>query len=156
MTVLGTDARLQGPQPGVELHPPEALDELLPRADFVVVTTPDTPKTRGMFHAGRFARMKPSASLINVGRGACVVLEELVAALRAGRIAGAALDVFETEPLPRDHALWTMPGVIITPHVASHDAPFVAERRTSVIVENCKRFAGRQPLINVVDKREMF
>ena len=157
MTTLGVDPRLEvAPDYLDELHPPDGLDSVLPRADFVVITTPDTPHTRGMMNAGRFALMKPTAYLVNVGRGACVVLQDLVGALNSGALAGAGLDVFETEPLPQGHPLWTTPGVMITPHVGSRDAPHLPERRTHVFLENCRRFSRGQSLINVVDKGNRF
>ena len=157
MNTIGVDPRLkEGPQYLDELHPPELLDDVLPRADFVVITTPDTPQTRGMMNARRFRLMKPSSFLINVGRGVCVVLEDLVAALDTGEIAGAGLDVFEVEPLPSDHPLWTTPGVLIPPHIASRDAPHVPERRTQLFIENCRRFGMGESLVNVVDKRSRF
>ena len=99
--------------------------------------------------------MKPSAYLINVGRGAIVELSALVDALRAGEIAGAALDVFEVEPLPAHHSLWGFPNVILTPHVAGY-SPQIAERHLGVLVENLRRFAAGEPLLNVVDKREWY
>src|SRR6202011_6030827 len=111
--VLATDARRATAPDGVaELHKPEALDELLPRADFVILTVPHTPATEGFFNRGRFQKMKPSAYFINIGRGMTTRLDDLVAALNAKEIAGAALDVFEQEPLPAEHALWAMPGVL--------------------------------------------
>jgi phosphoglycerate dehydrogenase-like enzyme len=139
-----------------ELYGPEKLDDLLPRADFVVITTPETPQTRGMMNSKRFNLMKSGSFLINVGRGACVVLDDLVAALRSGKIAGAGLDVFEVEPLPPEHPLWGIPNVLITPHVAAENAPHLAERRTQIVVENCRRFARGEPLVNVVDKQNRF
>ncbi|MDA2938154.1 D-2-hydroxyacid dehydrogenase [Acidobacteria bacterium AH-259-A15] len=139
-----------------ELHGPEKLEDVLPRADFLVITTPDTPQTRGMMNAKRFNLMKSSAFLINVGRGVCVVLEALLQALRSGKIAGAALDVFEVEPLPVEHPLWKMPNVLITPHIAAHKAPYLAERRTRILIGNCQRFARGEPLVNVVDKGSRF
>jgi phosphoglycerate dehydrogenase-like enzyme len=87
-------------------------------ADVIVNCTPLTPDTRGMFNASFFSAMKPSAYFINVGRGESVVTDDLVSALQARRLAGAALDVTDPEPLPRNHTLWRMPNVIITPHVA--------------------------------------
>ena len=95
--------------------------------------------------------MKTSAYLINIGRGATVVLDDLVSALRDGDIAGAALDVFQVEPLPADHPLWTAPGVLITPHVAG-SGPYLEERRAEVFLDNCVRFSEGRPLRNVVDK----
>lgn len=156
MKVIGVDARLREAPPGVaELHPPESLDTLLPSADFVIVTVPETPETQGMFAADRFRLMKPSAYFINIGRGATVVLDDLTSALQNGEIAGAALDVFQTEPLPADHPLWTAPGALITPHVAAA-GPDLDERRTELFVDNCVRFNGGRPLRNVVDKARWF
>src|SRR6202012_878505 len=121
MKVLATGARrTEAPAGGTELHKPEALDELLPRADFVILTVPHTPATEGFFNRARFQRMKRSAFFINIGRGMTTRLDDLVAALRAGEIAGAALDVYEQEPLPPAHPLWSMPNVLLTPHVAMH------------------------------------
>ncbi len=100
--------------------------------------------------------MKQSAYLINVGRGAIVDLEDLTAALRAGEIAGAALDVFEIEPLPAEHPLWSMADkVILTPHVAGY-SPHIAERHLGVLLENVRRFVRGEALVNVVDKAQWF
>jgi phosphoglycerate dehydrogenase-like enzyme len=99
--------------------------------------------------------MKRSAFFINIGRGLTTRLDDLVDALRAGEIAGAGLDVFEQEPLPADHPLWTMPGVLITPHTAGF-GPHLDERRFAVLLDNCRRFAAGQPLRNVVDKANWF
>jgi phosphoglycerate dehydrogenase-like enzyme len=82
-------------------------------------------------------------------------LDDLVAALQAGEIAGAALDVFEQEPLPADHPLWTTPGVLLTPHIAGH-GPYLDERRFEILLDNARRFLGGQPLRNVVDKTNWF
>ena len=121
MTVLGVDPRLPAPSAGVsELHRPDDLLEVLPRGDFVIVTVPETPETQGMFGRAQFRAMKSSGYFINIGRGATVILDDLVDALRAGEIAGAGLDVFQIEPLPAGHPLWSMPGVLITPHVAGN------------------------------------
>ena len=143
MTVLGTDARRTMAPAGVaELHRPEALDELLPRADFVILTVPHTPATEGFFDRARFQRMKPTAFFINIGRGMTTKLDDLVTALKAGEIAGAALDVYEQEPLPRDHRLWTLPNVLLTPHMAGH-GPYLDDRRYEIMVDNCRAFARR-------------
>jgi phosphoglycerate dehydrogenase-like enzyme len=156
MTVLATDARRASPPPGVaELHKPEALDELLPRADFVILTVPHTPATEGFMHRARFQRMKPSAFFINIGRGMTTKLDDLVAALNAGEIAGAALDVFEQEPLPSEHPLWTAPNVLITPHMAGW-GPYLDDRRYQIMIDNCRAFLGNKPLRNVVDKGSWF
>src|ERR671930_1104198 len=117
VTGVGRGARPADPDLG-EVHAAGELAALLPDADYVVVAAPLTDGTRGSFDAKAFARMKPSARLINVGRGPIVVEEDLVAALHKGQIAGAALDVFLTEPLPSDHPLWTAPNVIVSPHMS--------------------------------------
>jgi phosphoglycerate dehydrogenase-like enzyme len=154
--VIGVDPRRREPPPGVaELHGPDALDSLLPRADFVILTVPHTPATEGFMHRARFQRMKPSAFFINIGRGMTTRLDDLVQALRAGEIAGAGLDVFEQEPLPSDHPLWTMRGVLITPHTAGY-GPYLDERRFEILLDNCRRFVAGQPLRNVVDKSSWF
>ena len=154
--VLATDARRASPPEGVaELHKPEALDDLLPRADFVILTVPHTPATEGFFNRARFQKMKPSAFFINIGRGMTTRLDDLVAALEAKEIAGAALDVFEVEPLPADHPLWTMPNVLLTPHMAGH-GPYLDDRRFDILAENCRRFAAGKPLRNEVDKTAWF
>ncbi len=156
MTVLATDARRTAAPPGVaELHKPEALDTLLPRADFVILTVPHTPSTEGFMHRARFQRMKPSAFFINIGRGMTTKLDDLVAALKAGEIAGAALDVYEQEPLPADHPLWTMPNVLMTPHMAGY-GPYLDDRRYQIMADNCRAFLDGKPLRNVVDKASWF
>jgi phosphoglycerate dehydrogenase-like enzyme len=99
--------------------------------------------------------MKPSAYLINIGRGAIVNLDDLVAALEAQEIAGAGLDVFEIEPLPSNHPLWKFPNVILTPHVAGQ-SPRIAERHLNLLLDNVRRFVRGEPLVNVVDKRRWF
>jgi len=156
MTVLATDARRTLPPPGVtELHKPEELDELLPRADFVILTVPHTPSTEGFMNRASFQRMKPSAFFINIGRGMTTKLDDLVAALNAGEIAGAALDVYEQEPLPAEHPLWTMPNVLMTPHMAGY-GPYLNDRRYDIVVDNCRAFLEGKRLRNVVDKSSWF
>src|SRR5262249_43953232 len=119
--VIGVDARRRDAPPGVmKLDGVAALGSLLPHPHFVLLTLPHTPETEGFMGRARFARMKRSAFFINIGRGRTTRLDDLVAALRAGEIAGAALDVYEQEPLPADHPLWTTPNVLMTPHTAGH------------------------------------
>jgi phosphoglycerate dehydrogenase-like enzyme len=156
MTVLATDARRTVAPDGVaELHRPEALDELLPRADFVILTVPHTPVTEGFFNRVRFQRMKQTAFFINIGRGMTTKVDDLVAALKAGEIAGAGLDVYEQEPLPSEHPLWTLPNVLLTPHMAGH-GPYLNDRRYQIMVDNCRAFAAGHALRNVVDKASWF
>ena len=133
----------------------DRLPELLRESDFVVIAAPHTPETVKLFRRAQFRQMKPSAYLINIGRGAIVDLQDLVAALRAAEIGGAGLDVYETEPLPSDHPLWRMPNVILTPHVAGN-SPRIAERHLGVLLENVRRFARGEALTTVVDKRRWF
>jgi phosphoglycerate dehydrogenase-like enzyme len=158
MRVLGCDPRAKEKPEGMEdLFPPEQLDERLAEADFVIITTPETPQTKGMFNAARFARMKRGCYLVSISRGTCVVTDDLVAALRSGQLAGAGLDVVDPEPLPPDHPLWALPGVLLTPHVAISGSENVwLERRDALVVENAGRFARGEPLLNVVDKANWF
>jgi len=156
MHVIGIDARRASTPEGVnELFPPETLDTQLPRADFVIMTIPHTPATEGLMNRERLRRMKSSAFLINIGRGMTVRLDDLVAALHAGEIAGAALDVYEIEPLPETHALWSAPNVLLTPHTAGF-GPYLNDRRLDILLDNCRRFAASEPLRNVVDKSTWF
>jgi phosphoglycerate dehydrogenase-like enzyme len=156
MHVMGVDARRREAPPGVsKLDGPDALDSLLPLADFVILTVPHTPATEGFMNRARFQRMKRTGFFINIGRGMTTRLDDLVAALRAGEIAGAALDVYEQEPLPADHLLWTTPGVLMTPHMAGH-GPYLDERRFEIVLDNARRFLGGQALRNVVDKTNWF
>lgn len=156
MRVLGVDERRRDAAPGVaELHRADELDALLPQADFVVLTVPHTPETEGLMNRARFRAMNRQAYFINIGRGMTTRLDDLVAALEAGEIAGAGLDVFEEEPLPQGHKLWTMPGVLLTPHVAGY-GPYLDERRFAIILDNCRRFLGGEELRNRVDKARWF
>jgi len=156
MRVVAVDARLTDAPPEVSrLDSPERLPELLVESDFVVIAAPHTPETEKLFNRALIALMKRSAYLINIGRGAIVDLNDLTAALTANEIAGAALDVFEIEPLPEDHPLWDMENVIITPHIAGC-APPVAGRHLEVLLDNIGRFVRNEPLRNVVDKSMWF
>ncbi|GAA4241935.1 D-2-hydroxyacid dehydrogenase [Actinomadura meridiana] len=134
------------------IHPMDRLDEAFAGADYVVLAAPLTDQTRGMIDATALARMRPSTRLVNVGRGALVVQDDLVTALRAGRIAGAALDVFEDEPLPRTSPLWDMPNVIVSPHM-SGDVVGWRNELVRLFADNLERHLSGRPLRNVVDKR---
>jgi len=156
MRVLAVDPyQMSGPE-GVEaVWGLDQLPRLLGESDFVVVAAPHTPETEGMFQRAQFQQMKPSGYFINIGRGAIVSLQGLNAALDAGELAGAALDVFEIEPLPPEHPLWKQPNVILTPHVAACSVR-LAERHLSVLLNNIHSFATGQPLENVVRKAKWF
>jgi phosphoglycerate dehydrogenase-like enzyme len=157
MRVLAVDPVQTQAPPGVSaLWPVERLPELLAQSDYVVIAAPHTPQTARMFRREQFRQMRPTAYLINIGRGATVDLDDLVAALQADEIAGAALDVFETEPLPEDHPLWRMPArVILTPHVAGY-SPRIAARHLEVLLDNVGRFVRNEPLRNTVNKALWF
>lgn len=130
--------------------PPEALRELAAQADLVFVCVPLTPATERMCDERFFAALKPGARLINVARGKVVDTAALLAALKSGRLAGAGLDVTDPEPLPPDHELWTLPQVIVTPHVAASSAE-AGERQRLLFRENLRRFAAGEALLSVVD-----
>lgn len=156
MHVIAIDPRVPEPPEGVhELHRPEALDEQIGRGDFVIMTAPQTPAMEGLMNAERLARMKPTGVLINIGRGVNVVLDDLADALYAGAIGGAALDVFEIEPLPEGHRLWKAPNFLMTPHVAGA-GPYLEDRRLQLLIENCRRLRDGEELVNVVDKKNWF
>jgi phosphoglycerate dehydrogenase-like enzyme len=127
-----------------------AWHELLPEADYVVSTLPLTPETRGMFGATELRRMKPSAWLLNVGRGATVDEPALLAALHDGTIGGAAIDAWVEEPLPPDHPAWTTPNLIIWPH-HSGSSPENTRRGLDLFADNVRRFVRGEELLNVVD-----
>ncbi len=133
------------------VHAQQRLPHLLPEADYVIITAPLTSETRGLFDASAFEAMQPSACLVNVGRGPIVRTDALLDALQSGRIAGAALDVFEQEPLPAEHPLWDQPNVMISAHMAGD---FIGWRRAlgTQFVRNFKRWQTGEPLHNLVDK----
>ena len=128
------------------------LHAALPAADFVVLTLPLTKDTRHLVGEAELQKMKKTAILVNIGRGGLVDEEALVRALQEGTIAGAGLDVFETEPLPEDSPLWEMENVIITPHMAG-DTPHYDERALEIFLENLRRYVKGEPLTHVVDKQ---
>lgn len=139
----------------VAVHAHQDLNAVLPEADYVVIVVPLTDETRGLFGAAQLGAMKPTARLINVARGAVLDEAALVEALRTRQIAGAALDVTATEPLPGDSPLWTMPGVIVSPHM-SGDFVGYPDVLVSAFIDNFRRFRAHQPLLNVVDKASGF
>jgi phosphoglycerate dehydrogenase-like enzyme len=134
------------------MYGPEQLPERLPHADVVVLTVPLSQATRHMIGEAELRAMKPSAYLINIGRGGTVDEQALVRALRAGWIAGAGLDVFAEEPLPPESPLWDMENVIVTAHYAGM-TPRYNERAMAIFLDNLRRFRAGAPLRNLVDKR---
>jgi phosphoglycerate dehydrogenase-like enzyme len=158
MSVRGVDRfpeKVRAPERVLSVEPVTRLPELLAWSDFAVIAAPHTPETQGLFDAKMLGHLRPGSYLINVGRGAIVVLDDLVAALKAGSLAGAALDVYEVEPLPPEHPLWDFPNVILTPHTAGYSS-VIAARHLGLLVENVGRFARGEPLKNVVDKALWF
>jgi phosphoglycerate dehydrogenase-like enzyme len=127
------------------------LSKVLPEADYLLVVAPRTPQTEGLIGRDAIALLKPSARVINVGRGATVDQKALRKALEEGRIAGAALDVFDIEPLPKDDPMWDTPGLLISPHIAGDH---VGWRRDAadLFTDNLRRWMAGEPLLNVVDK----
>ncbi len=134
-----------------ELFPPNELLRMLPECDFVVLAVPLTPETKGLIGEAELKAMKPTAHIINVARGPVIRQDILIQALKEGWIAGAALDVFETEPLPPESELWALPNVIISPHNAGHWDRYPAVV-TDFFCENLKRFLAGDELINIIDK----
>ncbi|WP_328538609.1 D-2-hydroxyacid dehydrogenase [Streptomyces sp. NBC_00344] len=152
LSSLGVDTALVGRTARGDVHGPDELNQLLGRADWVICAAPLTGTTRGMFDARAFAAMRPSAHFINVGRGALVVEDDLSDALGKRRLAGAALDVFEEEPLPPDSPLWDVPGLIISPHM-SGDTIGWRDDLGEQFLELYDIWANGNPLPNVVDKK---
>jgi phosphoglycerate dehydrogenase-like enzyme len=152
MRVIGVRRDASRPAPGVErVVPPERFAEVVPEADFLAVTAALTPKTKGLVSAEVIRLLRPSAWVVNIARGPIIDEAALIAALRERRIGGAALDVFDTEPLPADSPLWKLDNAILTPHV-SNSSPRVIERSLALVVENVRRFKAGEPLLNVVDR----
>jgi len=148
----GIARRARDSDPDFEaVHDNSAIPEQLGLADFVVIAAPLTPATKGLFDAQAFRAMKPTARLINIGRGPIVQTDDLVAALEKGEIAGAGLDVFEEEPLPSDHPLWSMDNVLITAHMAG-DFIGWTEALTEQFLKNYANWQRGESLFNVVDK----
>jgi phosphoglycerate dehydrogenase-like enzyme len=133
-----------------EVHTVEALPELLPRADAVVVALPGTPATKGLFDREMIGRMRAGAIFVNIGRGSVVDEAALIEALLSGHLAGAALDVFAREPLPLDSVLWDLPNVLLSPHTAAQSVR-ENERIVELFLDNLRRYLVGEPLRNRVD-----
>ncbi len=149
MKVIGTNA--VPPAPCVaEFYPPDRMQEMLPLADVLVLSVPHTPQTEKMIGKSELDLLKPGAFLINIARGAVLDEEALIEALRSGHLSGAALDVFEEEPLPETSPLWDMENVLVSPHSAS-TSDRENERLTELFCDNLQRFLAGQPLRNVLN-----
>jgi phosphoglycerate dehydrogenase-like enzyme len=155
MRVIGIRRRPEiAAVPGVDrIVGPERMPEVAAEADYLVVATPLTAATRGLVSRDVIARLRPTAWVINIARGAVIDEAALLEACRAGRIGGAALDAWWEEPLPADSQWWSLENVIVTPH-ASNSSPRLRERSLTLLLENVGRFKRGEPLLNVVDKRE--
>ena len=137
---------------GVErVYPPDQADEVLRQSDFVLLLLPSTAETRGYMSAARLKSMKPTAYVLNFGRGDLIVDDVLIDAVKAGVIAGAVLDVFRTEPLPREHPFWVTPGITVLPHIGGLH-PERDRIVASLWIENLRRFLEGRELREVVDK----
>jgi phosphoglycerate dehydrogenase-like enzyme len=144
------------PRPGDEhvdrVYQTDELRQMLPECDYVVVAAPLTPDTKGLIGTWEFAAMKPEAVIINVGRGPVIDEAAMVEALRSGQIRGAALDVFEVEPLPRESPLWTMENVLLSPHCTDNTIGWLDDA-ANFFMEQFARWRNGEPLQNIVDKR---
>ncbi len=151
MRVIGLNRTGAGHYPHVdELVSIDALGDRLSEADAIVISLPLTDATRGLIDAAAIARIKPGATLVNIGRGAVVDEPALIAALRVGRLGGAALDVFANEPLDADSALWDLPNVLVSPHTAALSLR-ENERIVALFAENLRRYVRGDDLLNRVD-----
>ncbi|NUO45347.1 MAG: D-2-hydroxyacid dehydrogenase [Streptomyces sp.] len=152
LKALEVTTALVGRTPRTGVHGPDDLDRLIARADWIIAAAPLTEQTYGMFDARRFGVMQPSARFINIGRGGLVVEDALAEALRRRWIAGAALDVFEHEPLGPDSPLWQVPDLIVSPHM-SGDTVGWRDELGAQFLELYERWEAGKPLLNVVDKK---
>jgi glyoxylate/hydroxypyruvate reductase len=159
MTVLGVKRTIDGIDPATlhlhEVYAPDRLREVLRRAEYLVLITPHTDETEHMIGTAELALLPPGAVLINIGRGALVDEPALIAALQSGQLGGAALDVFDPEPLPEASPLWDMPNVLVSPHSGS-TSDHENERLTDLFCENLRRFLADEPLLNVLNLETLY
>lgn len=135
-----------------QVFPPAALHDLLRASDYILIAAPNTPETRGMINKAAFDAMKPNAVVINVGRGPVIVESALIEALETRQIRGAALDVFDHEPLPAGHPFYRLQNVLLSPHCADHTEGWI-ELAVQMFVRNFHHFIKGEPLENLVDKQ---
>ena len=129
---------------------PARLDDFLPRADHVLVAVPATPETRNLVSRERLMRMKPGAGIVNIGRAATVDYDAVTELLGSGRLSGAILDVFDPEPLPPESPLWSVPNLMVMPHVSADDGDTYVETTLGIFLDNMRRFVAGEKLHNVV------
>lgn len=139
-----------------ELHETANLQTVLGEADYVVLTLPGTPETRHLLDRESLAAIKPGAYLVNIGRGSVIDEAALVESLENGHLSGAALDVFEVEPLPEDSPLWTMENVIVSPHSTDVVPELVNGLQVDLFCENLRRYLGGEPLVNILNKELLY
>ena len=152
LRVIGTRRRPEPMTNVAKVLPPERTDEVLAESDFVLLLLPATTQTDSFINAERLAHMKPSAWLLNFGRGHVIKDDDLIAAVKTKKIAGAVLDVFRQEPLPADHPFWTTEGIIVLPHIGGPH-PQRDQIVARLFVENLRRFLDGKPLNEVVDRK---
>ena len=151
MKVIATrNSSREGPPFVAKVGLPNELPMMIGEADIVVNATPLTAETTGLFNAAMFARMKPKAIFINIARGESVVTADLIAALQSGKLGGAGLDVVDPDPLPKASPLWTLPNVVITPHIGSF-SELRQERAWIMMREDMRRFVAGEKMLSVVD-----
>jgi phosphoglycerate dehydrogenase-like enzyme len=160
MRVLGVKRTVREDDPARdhadELYTTDRLHEALAEADYVAITLPGTPETHHLMDEDAIAAIKPGAYFSNVGRGSVVDEGALVEALRRGHLSGAALDVFEVEPLPPESPLWELHNVIISPHATDVVPSLINRRQTDLFCENLRRYLEGEPLLNVLDKKLLY
>ncbi len=139
-----------------ELYTTRDLHPALQEADYVVVTLPGTPETYRLLNAEAISAMKPGAYFVNVGRGKVVDEGALIEALKSGQLSGAALDVFEEEPLPRESPLWNLENVIVSPHSTDNVPGLTNELQTELFCDNLRRYLNGEPLRNELDKKLLY
>ena len=143
---------MAGPHPAIdEMRTTAEIDSLLPQADYVFISLPATPDTVSLFDRARIARMKPGAGVINVGRASAMDYHALAEALEDGNLSGAIIDVFDPEPLPAGSPLWSVPNLIVTPHVSADDGDNYVPITLDIFLNNMRRYIEGEPLQNLVD-----
>lgn len=151
MDVVAYNRSGEGSEPGIRVLPLDKVAETLPAADSIILCVPETAATRGIISANLIEKLKPGVQLVNVGRGGLVDASAILAALDGGRISGAALDVFDTEPLPADSPLWTHPKVILTPHIGGNGGDAV-RLLAEIIHTGISRIKTGKPPLNIVEE----